>query len=159
MEEAKLSRPMRMSRLRRLRESTEMSRDGIGRLESDSMNGLERPAVVEIITTGNRSRLPRRVEVVAVPVGGHIYISGFPSRRKRAWVVNLEHDRRMTVRLPGDPPFEVAATGRVISDQTERRIILPQIQNVFPALRRHDVDVLVSWSPLIEVLLEDSLQR
>jgi hypothetical protein len=48
---------------------------------------------------------------------------------------------------------DLPATARVIDDEAERRSILPYIAR---AWRRNDVDQMVRYSPLIEVMFDQS---
>ena len=115
---------------------------------------LSRGGTIDITTTGRRTSLPRRIEIVFHRIDGRIWISGLPSPRKRAWLANLEADPRLTVHLKG--PVAVAdlpATARVINDGAERRQILERVAR---AWRRTDVDRMVVQSPLIEVTIDES---
>jgi deazaflavin-dependent oxidoreductase (nitroreductase family) len=107
---------------------------------------------IDITTTGRRTRLPRRIEIAVHNFDGRLYISGQPSPRKRAWIANLEADARLTVHVK-DPanPRDLPATARVITDEAERREIMPLVAANW---RRTDVDRMVAWSPLIEVTLD-----
>ncbi len=109
---------------------------------------LERGHTIDITTTGRRTGRPRRVEIVFHNVNGRIYISGTPSSRKRKWLANLEADPHMTFHLKGRTRADLPATARVISDESERRTILPYVARNWG---RTDVDRMVQYSPLIEV--------
>jgi deazaflavin-dependent oxidoreductase (nitroreductase family) len=109
---------------------------------------------IDITTTGRRTGRPRRIEIVFHNFDGRIYISGLPSRRKRAWIANLEADPRLTFHLKGRAvAADLPARARVITDEAERRAILSKVA---AAWRRSDVDVMVAFSPLIEVTIEDA---
>jgi deazaflavin-dependent oxidoreductase (nitroreductase family) len=113
---------------------------------------LSRGGTIDITTNGRRTRQPRRIEIVFHRIDGRIWISGIPSRRKRAWLANLEADPHLTFHLKG--PIAVAdlpATARVVTDPEERRPILARVAQ---AWRRTDVDRMVEQSPLIEVTLD-----
>ena len=113
---------------------------------------LSRGHTIDITTTGRRSGRQRRIEIVFHVIDARIYISGMPSRRTRAWIHNLEADPRLTFHLKGPGVVaDLAATARIISDQTERRPILEQVARVW---RRTDVDAMVRYSPLIEVIID-----
>jgi deazaflavin-dependent oxidoreductase (nitroreductase family) len=109
---------------------------------------LSRGHRIDITTTGRRTGVPRRIEIVFHNIDGRIYISGLPSRRKRAWIYNLEADPRLTFHLTS-LGADLAARARIITDPAERRTILAEVAR---AWRRDDVDVMVAASPLIEVL-------
>jgi deazaflavin-dependent oxidoreductase (nitroreductase family) len=115
---------------------------------------LSHGQTIDITTTGRRSGLPRRIEIVFHNFDGRIYISGLPSRRKRAWVANLEADPHLTFHLKGSRvTADLPATARVIDDQAEREAIIPRVASVW---RRQDIDLMIAHSPLIEVMVEDA---
>lgn len=113
---------------------------------------LSRGGTIDITTTGRRTGRPRRIEIVFHRIDGRMWISGMPSPRKRAWIANLESDPHLTVHLKG--PIAVAdlpATARVVTDEPERRTILERVAR---AWRRTDLDRMVAYSPLIEVVVD-----
>ena len=112
---------------------------------------LERGGTIDITTTGRQSGKPRRVEIVFHNVDGRIYISGIPSRNRRSWLANLDADPHMTLHLKGKVRADLPATARVIEDEAERREILPYIARNWG---RNDLEVMVGYSPLIEVKLD-----
>jgi deazaflavin-dependent oxidoreductase (nitroreductase family) len=114
--------------------------------------GLDGRRPIDIPTTGRRTGQPRRIEIAIHTIDGRLYISGMPSRRTRAWIHNLEADPRMTVHVkqPG-AERDLPATARVITDEAERRGILPHVAERWG---RTDVDAMVAYSPLIEVTLD-----
>jgi deazaflavin-dependent oxidoreductase (nitroreductase family) len=123
-------------------------------MNDDIRQALSRGGTIDITTTGRRSGLPRRIEIVFHRIDGGIWISGMPSPRKRAWIANLEADPHLTFHLKG--PVAVAdlpATARVVDDPAERR---PILERVAKAWRRDDVDRMVEESPLIEVTLDEA---
>ena len=108
---------------------------------------------IDITTTGRRTGLPRRVEIVIHRFDGRWYISGSPSPRKRAWIANLEADPMLTVHLKGQGPrADLSAVARVIGAESERREVMPLIA---AAWGRSDLDRMVAASPLIEVTFDD----
>ena len=120
--------------------------------QSAIRRALSRGHRVDITTTGRRTGIPRRIEIVFHNIDGRIYISGLPSRRKRAWIYNLEADSRMTFHLKGPiVTTDLPATGRVITDEAERRDVLI---HVAAAWNRTDVDTMIRFSPLIEVVFD-----
>lgn len=115
---------------------------------------LSRGLTVDITTTGRRTGQARRIEIVTHVFDGHLYISGLPSTRTRAWIRNLEADPHLTVHLKGPGAgADLPATARIITDPQERQPILEQVARVW---RRRDVDEMVEFSPLIEVTLTDT---
>lgn len=121
-------------------------------MDEDIRRALSHGQTIDITTTGRRSGLPRRIEIVFHNFDGRIYISGMPSRRRRAWIANLEADPRLTLHLKGRRvTTDLPATARVISDEAERQAIMPRIAAVW---RRQDLDAMIRFSPLIEVTVE-----
>ena len=113
---------------------------------------LDHGQTIDITTTGRRTGQARRIEIVFHNFDGRIYISGLPSRRKRAWLANLEADPHLTLHLKGRRvTADVPATARVISDPAERQAILSRVAAVW---RRQDVEGMIAFSPLIEVSVD-----
>jgi deazaflavin-dependent oxidoreductase (nitroreductase family) len=111
-------------------------------------NELEHGHTIDITTTGRRSGKPRRIEIVFHNIGGRIYISGIPRPEKRDWLVNLEANPAFTFHLKGRVSADLPAVARVIDDEAERREVLAGVARNW---RRKDLDVMVRYSPLIEV--------
>ncbi len=113
---------------------------------------LSRGHTIDITTTGRRSGLPRRIEIVFHNFDGRIYISGIPrAGRTRAWILNLAADPRFTFHLKGAVATDLPATARIITDEAERRAIFARIVTVW---RGQDVETMTAHSPLIEVTIE-----
>ena len=111
-------------------------------MDEDIRRALSHGQTIDITTTGRRSGLPRRIEIVFHNFDGRIYISGLPSRRKRAWLANLEADPHMTLHLKGRRvTADLPATARVISDQAERR------RSCRGSRPRGDARTSRGWSP------------
>ncbi|HEY3523682.1 MAG TPA: nitroreductase family deazaflavin-dependent oxidoreductase [Candidatus Limnocylindrales bacterium] len=120
-------------------------------MNDDTRAALSGGQLIDMTTLGRRSRLPRRIEIVTHVIDGRLYISGIPRARKRSWLANLEADPRLTVHLKGERQADLPAVARVIRDEAERRSILVHVAR---AWNRTDVDTMVRYSPLIEVVFE-----
>jgi deazaflavin-dependent oxidoreductase (nitroreductase family) len=121
------------------------------RLDPAVAGALTRGGLVDLTTTGRRSGEPRTIEIVFHAIGGRVYISGIPARRRRSWLANLAADPRLTLGLRAPAGVVVSGRARIIDDEAERRAILPHIAG---AWGRDDLEVMVAWSPLIEVLID-----
>lgn len=86
-------------------------------------------------------------------IGGRLYLSGMPSRRRRNWLANLEANPRLTFHLKGAVRADLPAQARVITDDAERRAVLAHVAR---AWRRNDVEIMVQYSPLAEVTIEEA---
>jgi deazaflavin-dependent oxidoreductase (nitroreductase family) len=115
---------------------------------------LSRGGPIEITTTGRRTGQARRIPIVFHNIGGRLYISGVPSRRRRSWLANLAADPHLTVHLFRGARADVPAMARVIEDDAERRAVLARVAR---AWRRDDVETMVEFSPLIEFTLSPDL--
>ena len=124
-------------------------------MNDDIRRALSRGHTIDMTTTGRKTGLPRRIEIVFHNFDGRIYISGMPSRRKRAWLANLESQPQFTLHLKGPGlAADVPARARVITDEAERRAVMAKVAAVW---RREDVEAMVAYSPLIEVTVEDAI--
>ena len=113
---------------------------------------LLRPqSVIDMTTTGRKSNKPRRLEIVLHNIDSHLYISGAPSRQRRGWLANLEADPKLTIHLKRGVVADLPATAREITDPAERRRVLEGIARHW---NRGDVDVMMQYSPLIEVTID-----
>jgi deazaflavin-dependent oxidoreductase (nitroreductase family) len=117
---------------------------------------LARGGLIDITTTGRRTGRARRLEIVFHSIDGRIVISGMPrADRKRAWLLNLEADPRMTLHLKGTLEADLPATARIITDPVERRASAEWIVgNAWP---RQDVAAMTAYSPMIEVTLDEAV--
>jgi F420H(2)-dependent quinone reductase len=116
-------------------------------LDDRVSRALERGHRIDITTTGRRTGLPRRIELVFHNIDGRIYLSGRPGR-PRAWVANLRADDRMTLHLKGPmATADLPARGRVVLDRAERERVLAPIA----ASWGYEVGAMVASSPLVEV--------
>ena len=115
---------------------------------------LSRGHTIDMTTTGRRSGLPRRIEIVFHNIDGRLVITGSPrADRKRAWILNLEADSRMMFHLKGAVRADLPATARVVTDPLERRAIAEWV--VQNAWQNQDVDRMTAYAPMIEVTLID----
>ncbi len=113
---------------------------------------LTQGGLIDLTTTGRRTGQPRRVEIVFHAIDGRIVISGMPRREKRAWLANIEADPRVTIHLKRDVVADLPGAARVVTDEAERRALLAHVARTWG---RDDVEVMLRYSPLIEVILDD----
>src|SRR2546428_10878948 len=104
--------------------------------------------VVDNTTTGRKSGQERRIEIVMHNIDGRLYISGEPSRSRRSWLANLDANPKFTLHVKRGAGADLPGTAREITDPSERRQVLEQVARNW---KRDDVDVMVQYSPLIEV--------
>lgn len=112
---------------------------------------LSRGHTIDLTTTGRRTGLPRRIELVFHAIGGRVYISGLPGR-PRSWLANIRANPRVTFHLKGPVRADLPAAARELTEPTERRRIMEQVARNW---QRSDVDRMMVASPLIEVIPDE----
>jgi deazaflavin-dependent oxidoreductase (nitroreductase family) len=111
---------------------------------------LSRGHRIDITTTGRRTGMPRRIELVFHNIDGRVVISGLPGRRD--WYANLVANPRFTFHLTGPVKADLPATARPIVDPAERRAVMERVARNW---RRDDqIEVMLRHSPLIEVTFD-----
>jgi len=119
-------------------------------LDQPILDALSRGGVIDITTTGRKTGREHRIEIVLHNVGGRLYVSGKPGF-KRGYLANLTADPHFTLHLKRAVKADLAATARVITDDAERREVLPHIARIW---QRDDVEAMVESSPLFEVTID-----
>ena len=118
-------------------------------MDDSIRRALARGHTIDMTTTGRRTGRPRRIELVFHNIDGRLIISGSPNRRTRGWIYNLEANPHLTFHLKRSVHADLPATGRVITDPTERRQLAEWIvANAWP---NQDVNAMAGFSPFIEV--------
>ncbi|MCU1688121.1 MAG: hypothetical protein JWN20_49 [Jatrophihabitantaceae bacterium] len=128
-------------------------------LPDDVRHALATDRIIDITTTGRQTGQPRRLETWLYRASGTLYLTGRPGRR--SWLANIAADPALTVHLKTSATADLPATGRVIHDEAQRRIILTEILNEARArveatggdTSPYDVDAWVERAPLVEVTL------
>ena len=116
-------------------------------LTPEITKALSRGGLIDVTTQGAKSGKPRRIEIVFHNIDGNIFIIGMPTF-PRGWLANLKANPHFTFHLKGPLSADLPATARVISEDAERRQVLPHIAKIW---KRKDLDKIVETSPLIEV--------
>jgi hypothetical protein len=117
-------------------------------------SAIEHGGLIDITTVGRETGRPRRLEIVFHNIGGRIYISGIPSPQRRSWLANLEADPHLTFHLKRGIQADLQATARIIDDETERREILGPIARAWGRRGEEALEMMVRYSPLIEVTID-----
>lgn len=110
---------------------------------------LHRSQVVDLTTTGRRTGRARTVELFLHELDGRLFISGMPFPRPRDWLLNVAADPHVTLHLKHGVTADVPADARVVEDPAERR---PLIEAAARRWGRHDVELMMEQSPLIELV-------
>ena len=70
---------------------------------------------------------------------------------KRSYIANLIADPHFTFHLKEGVSADLAATARVITDDAERREVLPSVARIW---KPDDIDAMIESAPLFEVTIE-----
>lgn len=124
---------------------------GTAHLDERIQRALARPHRIDITTTGRRSGLARRIELVFHVIDGKVIISGSPGRRD--WYANLVADPHLTFHLKGPVQADLPAIARPITDPAERQRVMEAVARNWGVEDRFEV--FFRRSPLIEVRFED----
>ena len=81
--------------------------------------------LVDITTYGARTGQPRRIEIVFHRLDGRWYLTGLPG--PRGWYANLRNNPRLVFHLKHGVVADLPATARPVTDDQERRRVLPAI--------------------------------
>ncbi len=119
-------------------------------LDKPIRDALDRGGKIDITTIGRKTGQPHRIEIVFHNINGRLYISGMPGF-KRSYIANLIADPHFTFHLKEGVSADLAATARVITDDAERREVLPSVARIW---KRDDIDAMIESSPLFEVTIE-----
>ena len=109
-------------------------------------DALRHGGVMDITTTGRKTGLPRRIELVFHNVEGRIVISGRPGF-PRGWIANLRANPEFTFHLKRGIQADLPAHGRVVTDVGEREQLLRQVSRAWGI----DLGLMVRSAPLVEV--------
>ena len=118
---------------------------------------LNHSQVIDLTTTGRRTRRPRRIEIFLHHDDGQLFITGMPrADLTRDWIYNIEADPDVTVHLKQSVVVDVPATARVVTDPDERR---PLIEAAARRWGRTDVPDMLRHSPLIVLTVDGQVDH
>jgi deazaflavin-dependent oxidoreductase (nitroreductase family) len=138
-------------------------RDDVRQALSIGPSSTMEERTIDVTTTGRHSGEPRRIEIVFYRSGDEIYLSGVPSAKPRAWLLNLAADPHLVFHLKHGVAADLPATATVITDGDERRRVLAEFVEQFNARQAPDspwpTAVLDEWaagSPLARITFENA---
>jgi deazaflavin-dependent oxidoreductase (nitroreductase family) len=121
---------------------------------------------IDITTTGRRTGLPRRIEIVFYRFEDAVYLSGIPAPGRRDWLRNLEAEPSFTFHLKHGVEVDLPAVATIVTDPEERRRVLSRFveefnerngpESVWP---RAVLEEWVEGSPLARVDFVDGSDR
>ena len=115
---------------------------------------LEKDLVIDITTTGKKTGQQRRKEIWFHNLDGVVYITGSPG--PRGWYANMRANPEFTFHLKRSTRADLRASATPITDNTQRREVLDQINAKFEGRRNMNTPDWVERSPLVRVEFLDS---
>lgn len=99
---------------------------------------------IDITTTGRRSGLPRRIEIVFYRLDDDIYLSGIPGPRTRDWLANLAANPQFIFHLKHDVVADLPAT----AERTGRpyTLVLATTDALFEKDRGTEPGIGLTWT-------------
>jgi deazaflavin-dependent oxidoreductase (nitroreductase family) len=120
-------------------------------LEPAVRRALGHGHTIDMTTTGAKTGLARRLEIVFHNFGGRLFITGMPrANRTRSWLYNLRANPNLTIHLKQFVQADLPATAREITSEAERREVLAKVARLW----KQDAETMVAHSPLVEVTVE-----
>ena len=121
-------------------------------METNIKDALDRGGVADIITTGRKTGLPRRVEIYFHQFDGEYYLTGRPGF-KRDWEANIKANPAFTLHLKRGLDAEVPVIGEPEPDPEARSAILlralTESWGVEPAKATANLSYYVDTAPFI----------
>ena len=127
-------------------------------MNEEIREALNNDRTIDIITTGAKSGLPRRIEIWFTNVDGRIIICGTPdakggkgSRTPRDWLANLRANPDFKFCLKESLKVEIPAIAVEIVDPEDRRYLMSAPATQWYRDQVDSIEDLVNDSPIVEV--------
>ena len=127
-------------------------------MHDEIQRALREDRLIDIITTGAKSGLPRKIEIWFTNVGGRIIICGTPDaggtggpRARRDWLANLRANPEFLFCLKESLVVQLPARAVIIVDPDDRRKLMTAPETHWYREQVASVENLVEGSPIVEV--------
>jgi hypothetical protein len=134
----------------------------VGPMNDEIRNALNNDQTIDIITTGAKSGLPRRIEIWFTNVAGRIIICGTPDaeggkgpRMRRDWLANLKANPEFMFCLKESLTVELPARAVIIVDPDDRRQLMSAPETKWYRDQVDSIEDLVAGSPIVEVFFDE----
>ncbi|MFN2233728.1 MAG: nitroreductase/quinone reductase family protein [Anaerolineales bacterium] len=131
-------------------------------MDANIRKALENDRTIDIITTGAKSGLPRKIEIWFTNLGGRIIICGTPGSRgeqgprtPRDWLANLKANPEFLFCLKESLQVQLPARAEIIVDPQDRRLIMSAPETQWYRDQVDSIDELVAGSPIVEVFFPE----
>jgi hypothetical protein len=123
---------------------------------------LETDRTIDIVTTGAKTGLPRRIEIWFNNVDGRIVITGTPNATgekgvymPRDWLANLRANPKFTFCFKESIQAEIPARAVEITDPADRRYIMSAPATQWYRDQVGSLEELVEHSPMVEIFFDE----
>jgi hypothetical protein len=127
-------------------------------MNEEIKKALNSDRTIDIVTTGAKSGLQRRIEIWFTNVHGRIIICGTPNskgvngtRTPRDWLANLRANPEFTFCLKESVQIELPAKAIEVMDSKDRRYLMSAPETQWYRDQVESIDILVEESPIVEV--------
>jgi hypothetical protein len=131
-------------------------------MNAEIQRALREDRLIDILTTGAQSGLPRKTEIWFTNVGGRIIICGTPAakggsgpRARRDWLANLKAYPEFVFCLKESLDAHLPARAAVITDPDDRRRLMTAPETQWYRDQVDSVEDLVESSPIVEVFFTE----
>lgn len=131
-------------------------------LNDEIRYALRNDILIDIITTGAKSGLPRKTEIWFMNIDGRIFICGTPGadgsnrpRSRRDWLANLKANPDFLFCFKESSHLQLAARAVPVTDPNERRRIMSAPETQWYRDQVDSIEQLVEGSPIVEVRFVD----
>ena len=131
-------------------------------MNDEIRSALSKDRLIDIVTTGARTGLPRKTEIWFTNVSGRIIICGTPDaegkngpRARRDWLANLKAKPEFLFCLKESVTIQLPARAVPIVDPEERRQLMTAPETEWYREQVVSVEELIESSPIVEVFFED----
>ncbi|MBN1877990.1 MAG: nitroreductase family deazaflavin-dependent oxidoreductase [Anaerolineae bacterium] len=125
-------------------------------------DALSKDKLIDIITTGAKTGLPRKTEIWFTNIGGRIIICGTPAakggngpRARRDWLANLSIHPEFIFCLKESLNVQLPARAVIIVDPEDRRRLMTAPETQWYREQVDSIEDLVENSPIIEVFFDE----
>ncbi len=127
-------------------------------MNDEVRRALREDKLIDIITTGAKTGIPRKTEIWFTNIDGRIIICGTPDaigmdapRKRRDWLANLKANPAFLFCLKESITMQLSAKAELIVDREDRKQIMNAPETKWYREQGESVEELIVGSPIVEV--------
>jgi len=133
-------------------------------MNDEVRRALREDKLIDIITTGAKTGIPRKTEIWFTHIDGRIIICGTPDaididapRKRRDWLANLKANPALVFCLKESVVAQLPATAKLIVDREDRSRIMNAPETKWYREQGESIEALIVGSPIVEVFFEEGV--